>query len=284
MYHQTTRRQFLATSTVAAGATFFDLPGIVHAAEGKPYYGGLPMGIQSYTLRNFETDQVIRHVKGLGLRYVEFYRKHLSPNASPDQIKQLQEKLAGAGIKLTAHGVQSFTKDDKANRKFFEFAKAAGVRTITANPQPDSFDSLDKLVEEFQIRIAIHNHGPGALYDGLETVTERVKGRHKLIGACVDTGHVLRSGENPVDWVHKLGPRVFALHVKDVAEMRKRTHDVIIGEGHLDVVGIFKGLRKIKFPADGTLSIEYESHPDNPLDDVTRCLAIAKEAIAKSAG
>ena len=102
-------------------------------------------------------------------------------------------------------------------------------------------------------------------------------------GACVDTGHVLRSNEDPVKWIHELGPRVFGLHIKDVAEKQDRTHDVIIGKGHLDVVGLFKALRQIKFPADGALSLEYEANPMNPIDEMKACLEVAREAIAKSA-
>src|SRR5262249_33075463 len=147
---------------------------------------------------------------------------------------------------------------------------------------PDSFDSLDKLVAEYQIRIAIHNHGPNALYDKLPSVTKAVKDRHPLIGACVDTGHVLRSNEDPVKWIVELGPRVFGTPIKDVAERQDRTHNVVIGKGHLDVVGVFKALRQVKFPADGALSIEYEDRPENPIDDVKQCLVVAQEAIVKA--
>jgi sugar phosphate isomerase/epimerase len=185
---------------------------------------------------------------------------------------------------MNAFGVSGFTKDHEANRKLFEFAKRAGVRNLTANPQPDSFDSLERLVDEYDVRIAIHNHGPGALYDKLDSVAKAIEGRDKRIGVCIDTGHVLRSGENPVEWAKALGPRVFAVHLKDVAEMQKRTHDVVIGTAHLDVEGLFKTLRAIKFPADGSISVEYESSPDNPIDDIKQCLVVAEKAIAKTAG
>lgn len=285
MTYLASRRRFLQFSAAAtAGATWFDLVRVVRAAEAKDAYGGLPMGIQSYTLRKFGTDEAIRHVEGLGLHYVEFYGSHFSPGSSPEEISLMKARLQGAKITMNAHGVHGFTKDHGANRKLFEFAKQAGIRNLTANPQPDSFDSLDKLVAEYNIRICIHNHGPDAIYDGLETVTDRVKDRHPLIGACIDTGHTLRSGEDPVRWVRELGPRVFALHVKDVAEMQKRTHDVVIGSGHLDVVGLFQALEQIKFPADGSISMEYESNPDNPIDDVKQCLVVAGEAIAKVRG
>ena len=277
------RRSFLLASTAAAGAALLDLTA-GRAAEGSQDFGGWPVGIQSYTLRKFNTAEALRHVEGLGLHYIEFFGAHFSPDASDEQIAQMKKTLTNAGIKLNAHGVNGFGKDHEANRKLFEFARKAGFRNLTANPAPDAFDSLDKLVDEYNIRIAIHNHGPGALYDGLETVTQRLEGRHKLIGACIDTGHVLRSGGDPVAWTRALGNRVFALHLKDVAEKQDRTHDVVLGEGHLDMVGLFRALKEIKFPADGSLSVEYESNPDNPVEDVRQCLVVTREAIAKATG
>ena len=186
-------------------------------------------------------------------------------------------------IKLVAHGVNGFSKNHDANRKLFDFAKRAGFKNITADPAPDSFDSLDKLCEEYGVRICIHNHGPGHRYDKLGDVQRAIKDHHKLIGACIDTGHVLRSDEDPVKWAAELGERVYALHIKDVAERTSRTHDVVIGTAHLDLVGLFKTLNKIKFPADGSISLEYESNPNNPIDDVKECLVAARKAIAKAA-
>jgi sugar phosphate isomerase/epimerase len=252
------------------------------ASDEEDAYRGLPMGIQSYTLRNFNLNEALRHIRGLKLHFVEFFSAHYPLDASPDKIAEMNDLLKEARLKISAHGVTGFGGDHEANRRVFEFAKAAGFKNITANPEPNSFDSLEKLVKEFDIRIAIHNHGPGALYDGLETVQKAVKDKHPLIGACVDTGHVLRSAEDPVKWIRELGPRVFALHIKDVAEKQDKTHDVVIGTGHLDVVDTFKALKEVKFPADGSLSIEYESNPDNPVADVEECLAVAREAIPKA--
>ena len=279
------RRRFLALSSAAAlGATFFDAPRILSAAGlnlADDPYGGFPLGIQSYSLRNFNTLEAIRHIQGLGIRYTEFFGKHLDTGASQEQIDQTKKLLAEAEIALVGHGVHGFTKNHEANRKLFEFARKAGVRTITANPEPDSFDSLDKLVAEFEIRIAIHNHGPGALYDSIDSVKKAVEGRHKWVGACVDTGHFLRSKEDPVKAVLELGPRVFATHVKDDVKEGKESHNVVIGKGKLDVVGLFKALKKVKFPSDGCLSLEYEANPANPIDEMKQCLMVAREAIAK---
>ncbi|MFP6672152.1 MAG: sugar phosphate isomerase/epimerase [Pirellulaceae bacterium] len=275
----TTRRRFLAlTTAAAAGATIFDVPDIL-AAEDP--YRGLPIGVQSFSLRKYNVVEAIRHIQGMGLHFVEFYSKHLSPAATDKQLAENRQLLERAKVSISAHGVNRFSKDEAANRKVFEFAKRAGIRNITANPLPDAFDSLDKLVAEYNIRIAIHNHGPGALYDTIESVKKAVKGRHKLIGACVDTGHFIRSKGDPVKAVHELGSRVFGVHMKDEAKQEKQSHNVVIGSGHLDVLGLFRGLKKVGFPADGGLSLEYEANPDNPIDDMKQCLAVAREAIAK---
>lgn len=287
MHRSLSRRRFLALSSAAAlGATFFDAPRVLRAAglaDKVDPYGGFPMGAQSYSLRNYNTLEAVRHLQGMGLHFVEFYSKHLSPDATQQQIDDTKKLLAGADIALTAHGVNGFGKNHEANRKLFEFAKRAGIKTITANPQAndETFDSLDKLCEEFGIRIAIHNHGPGAIYDTIESVKKVTDGRHKLIGACVDTGHFLRSKEDPVKAVYELGPRVFGVHVKDEEKMERQSHNVIIGTGHLDLIGLFKALREIKFPADGALSLEYEANPANPIDDMKQCLEAARTAIAK---
>ncbi len=282
------RRRFLAlSSAAAAGATFFDIPNVLRAAkllDADDPYRGWQIGVQSYSLRKFDLHEAVRHIQGMGLHYVEFYSKHLAPDATAETIEETMKLLAAADITLNAHGVNGFGADHDANRRVFEFAKKAGVKNITANPKSDSFDSLDKLVAEYDIRICIHNHGPGALFDKSDDTLNAVKDHDKRIGACVDTGHYIRSGENPVDVIRKLGDRVHALHIKDDTHKGdKGSHNVVIGEANLDVVGVFKALQDIKFPADGSISLEYESNPDNPIEDMKQCLAVAREAIAKAA-
>ena len=277
------RRRFLAVSAAAAaGATFFDLPRILQAADDP--YGGFPIGVQSYSLREFKVEEAIRHIQGLGVHYVEFFGAHLPLNISDEKLAETKKLLAAAEIAISAHGVNGFGKDHEANRKWFEFAKRVGFKTITADPSPDSFESLDKLVAEFNIRIAIHNHGPGdKKYGRLEQVQAAIKGHHKLIGACVDTGHVIRAKEDPVKWIRELGDRVHGLHIKDDIVLDGGSKNVVIGKGHLDVVGVFKALKAVKFPADGSISLEYEENPKNPIEDMKACLAVAREAIAKAA-
>jgi sugar phosphate isomerase/epimerase len=290
MFASLSRRRFLALSTAAAaGATWFDAPRILQAAalsDTKDGFGGFPVGVQSYSLREFKLPDAIRHLQGMGVHYVELAGTHLPPTASDEQIAEVLKLASTADLRVSGHGVNAFSKNHDNNKKIFEFAKKLGVRNISANPQPDAdtFASLDKLVAEYDIRIAIHNHGPGALYDKLDGVVKVIKDHDKRIGACVDCGHFLRSGEDPVKCVLELKDRVYGVHLKDEKETNtKASSNVVIGKGHLDVVGLFKALRQIKFSADGALSLEYEANKENPIDDMKACLEVAREAIARSA-
>ena len=282
MSYSVDRRRFLATSSTLAAAASI-CPSALGSDDDTEddYYGGFPMGIQSYSLRNFNIHEAIRHTEGLGLKYMELYSSHLALNSDEETIDALLKTMADAGITMNAHGVNGFSSNHEANRRVFEFAHRAGICNISANPQPDSFDSLDRLVDEFDIRIAIHNHGPGALFDKLESVLTAIEDHDRRIGACIDTGHVLRSDEDPLQWIRELEGRTYGMHIKDVAARTSRTHSVVIGTGHLDVDGLFATIKEIGFPSDGAMSMEYESNPQNPVDDIAQSLAVAKEAITK---
>ena len=281
------RRRFISTTLVtasAAGATWFDVPEI-HSATGQDKYNGFPMGIQSFSLRGFGVDGAIEQTHKLGLHFIEFFSGHFPISPDPAKASAMKAKLTKRDLTISAHGVNNFTADHERNEVTFKFAKLAGIKNISANPKPDSFDSLDKLVAKYDIRIAIHNHGPGALYDKIDDGLKAVKGHDKRIGFCADLGHYIRSSEDPVEVIHKLGERLYGIHLKDFAEQKKKTHGVILGKGHLDVPGVFKALHKVKFPADGALSLEYEESPnDHPklLADIRECLAIAADAAQKA--
>lgn len=241
----------------------------------------LTLGIQMYTLRAFPVDKGLDMVKELGLTHVEFYPDKYPITDKPEVIKAMQEKLTGLGLTISGHGVNRFTKDAAANRRIFEFAKSAGIKTLTADPDPDSFESLDALVKEFDIRIAIHNHGPRHRYNKALDVLGAVEKYDKRIGACADLGHYLRSGERPVDVIRVLEGRLYGIHLKDYSEMKDNGKGVILGKGHIDVPAVMEALVAVGFPADGALSLEYEENPKNPMADLKECVAIARAALGQ---
>jgi len=268
-------------TAAAAGAAI--LPqSLARAADSKAAPSRFLIGIQSYTLRTFPVDKVLDTAQSLGLGSIEFFNAHFKADSSPDEIAAMKKKAAEHNVKILGHGVDSFTKDHEANRRYFEFAKKAGIRNLSADPTEDSFESLDKLVEEYQIRIAIHNHGPGARYDKIVDVLNAIKGHNPMIGACADLGHYIRSGEDPIRAINLFKGRLYGVHLKDFAEQKDKTQGIILGKGHLDVDGVFQALRKVDFPIDGSLSLEYEEKPADPIDDVKQCLAVAFEAARKA--
>lgn len=271
------RRRFLQAGAAAASCALLPMARLRAAEERKPFSGFI-IGIQSYSLRGFPLDQALKHASELGFKSIEFYSAHYPLNSTPEQISQMKQKLQSHGLQCFAHGVNGFGKDHEANRKIFQFAKAAGLKNITADPHPDAFDSLDKLVAEFDIRIAIHNHGPNHRYNKVVDVLNAIKGHDPRIGACADLGHFIRSGEDPVEVIRLLGDRLYGIHLKDFAEQKDKTKGVILGKGHLDVVGVFRALKGVNFPADGALSLEYEENPKDPIADIRECMAVAQEA------
>jgi sugar phosphate isomerase/epimerase len=279
MSNRFSRRRFVQLGAgLAAGAVLGDRGRGLSGADPAAW-GGWPIGIQSYSLRSFNTVEAVRHIQGMGVHFVEFFSKHLEVGASDERIAEVRKLLESANIKLNAHGVNGFGKDHEANRRVFAFAKKAGIRNLSADPSPESFDSLDKLCAEFDVRIAIHNHGPKHRYNKISDVVNAVKGRHPNIGACVDTGHFIRSKEDPVQAVRELKGRVFGVHLKDDSNQDGGSRNVILGKAHLDVAGLFRALKETSFPPDGALSLEYEANEKNPIDDMKACLAVVKEAI-----
>ena len=273
------RRRFLAAGLASASlATMMGRGPLI--ADDKSPYGQFKMGIQSYSLRHYKVDEALAKSKELGLKYWESFSSHLPLTDDTAKIAEYKMKLSDAGITLMAYGVQGFGKNTDENRKQFEFAKAMGISSISADPTPEAFDNLDKLVEEYKINIAIHNHGPGARYDKIDSVLKAIANHHERIGACVDTGHYLRSDVNPVDAIVAFGPRTYGVHLKDVKNLPEgKKQFTILGKGDLDLVGCLKQLAKLRFA--GCMSLEYEENPENPIADIRECLAAVQEAVKK---
>jgi sugar phosphate isomerase/epimerase len=280
------RRQFMSqiAATSAAGvaaaglASTSPLLGSALAEEAPPS-NRLKLGIQLYSLRGFPVDQALQHAKELGFEQVEFFSGMLPLDASHEQIASMKKRVADLGMSISAHGVNGFGRNAASNRKIFEFAKALGIRNITADPDPESFDSLNDLVQEFDIRIAIHNHGPRHRYNKAVDVLQAIEGRDDRIGACADLGHYIRSGEPAIDVIRLLKGRLYGIHLKDFAEMKADAKGVVLGRGHLDVPAVFDALLKSGFPADGAMSLEYEENPEDPIADIRECVAVAKKAL-----
>jgi sugar phosphate isomerase/epimerase len=193
------------------------------------------------------------------------------------------------GVTPVAYGVQSFKKKSDDNRKNFELAKTLGLKYLSADPDPDSFDDLDKLCEEYKVAIGIHPHGPTGRnqkqmhrWYSAEVILPAVKDHHPLIGTCIDTGHILRcvlldKKLDPAEEIRTMGKRNFGLHLKDFDEKKKE--EVIVGQGMLDVPSVVKALKDVGFA--GYCNLEYELHPNDPTADMAQGLKALSAAVKK---
>jgi len=276
-----TRRNLLAGG-LAAGALLAARP-LKAAPEVFSRFdkeSPLLIGLQSYSLRGYKEGgnpsraRALAVTNELGVHFWEAYPAHIPMTADADELGRIKDELRGAEVGVVGYGVLHFKKGDPGNRKAFEFAKEMGFSYLSADPDPDSFDELDKLVEEFDIAVGIHNHGPGHRYDLIDVINKAIKDHHPKIGCCVDTGHFLRSKEDPVRAAEVFGKRVFGVHLKDVKDAE---HFTILGQGDLNTPGLFRVL--IANGYDGLVAIEYEENEENPADDIRACLQEVDRAL-----
>ncbi|GIK32371.1 MAG: sugar phosphate isomerase/epimerase [Armatimonadetes bacterium] len=239
-------------------------------------YAPFRMGIHSYSLRGFDLNRAIETTRRLGLRHWEAFSAHVPLSNDPIFRSAVRTDLRIAGIHLAVCGVQAFDGDAAKSRRIFESAKLLGLETLSADPTPEALPALNDLTQEFGINIAIHNHGPGARYDKAADI-ERAVSRHNVrMGVCIDTGHALRSAEDPVRWVEVFGERVHDIHLKDVKDRTKWT---ILGQGDLRLGDFFRALAAQKYA--GIVALEYEEKPDDPTADIEACLQAVRMTLSR---
>jgi len=188
---------------------------------------------------------------------------------------------AAAGIKLHAAGTIYFPKDEDADiRNKFEYCKRAGIGVIVAgDPAPDTLPRIEKFVKEYDVRIAIHNHGPeDKLWHSPLDVLKAVKGMDPRMGCCIDVGHTARAGTDVVQAIREAGPRLFNVHMKDLTNFQSKESQVAVGEGIMPVKGIFEALIAMRYK--GFVDLEYEIHPDDPMPGVISSFAYMRGVLA----
>ena len=274
-----TRRNFLRSgAALAVAGCLPSTAAVAFAAPEAP--SPIRLGMASYTLRTMTRAQVIAAMKDLRLTLINCKdaKDHL-PMTPPEAEQAALADYAANGIKVTAVGAVYFTKEEDF-RKNFDYAKAAGVKVIVAgDPAPASLPAIEKLVKEYDIRFAVHNHGPeDKVWPSPLTVLEAVKGMDPRMGCCIDVGHTMRAGTDVVEAVHKVGPRLFDMHMKDLAKPDAKGSQVAVGQGIMPIRDIFKALIEIKYP--GNVDLEYEIFPDNPMPGVTESFAYMRGVLA----
>jgi sugar phosphate isomerase/epimerase len=296
------RRSFMKVSgVVGAGAVALGhFPGAVSAkddAKGAPNAEklGWKPGCQAWTYNYYtpaagqKTEKLsfvesIDKTHELGLHFIEGFPnqvanketpgQQMGPRLSADARKEIKKRLDDKGVKFVNFGV------GPANKAAFDFAKDMGIETLVSEPKFDEFDNLDKLVEEYQINVAIHDHPRPSPYWDPDILLKHVKDRNKRIGACCDTGHWMRSGIDPVEALKKLEGRIISFHLKDLAEFGiKNAKDVPWGTGRGQIKAILTEVKRQGIKP--VFSIEYETAFTMP--QLAQCVAYMDQVAAELA-
>jgi sugar phosphate isomerase/epimerase len=277
------RRNFVQSGALvaAACAASFATPSLAEwsPASGKP--SPIRLGMASYTFRSFTRAQVIGFMKQLNLTDLNCkdVKDHLP--VDPALEAQALADYAAAGIKLHAAGTIAFPKDEDDDiRSKFEYCKRAGINVIVAgDPAPTTLPRIEKFVKEYDIRFAIHNHGPeDKLWPSPLDVLKAVKNMDPRMGCCIDVGHAARAGTDVVQAIHEVGPRLFDMHIKDLANLQSRDSQVDVGDGIMPIRGIFEALVAIKY--QGFVDLEYEIHADDPMPGVIESFGFMRGVLA----
>jgi sugar phosphate isomerase/epimerase len=251
---------------------------------------GWQLAIHSYTFQKFSIFDAIDKTTALGIKYMsisgsvilEGSNKLATVNLSPAQREAVDKKLKANGFgNFVNMGVVQLPADETKSRKVFEFAKAWGINTLVAEPEPEALDTIEKLCKEYNIKMAIHDHPKPARYWNPDTVLAAVKGRTPLMGACADVGHWMRSGLDPVECLKKLEGRIICLHFKDINEMSPDAHDVPWGTGVGKAKEMLAEMKRQKF--HGAFCIEYEYHFENSTPEIAQCVKFWNDTCAELA-
>jgi len=281
------RRSFLKLAALGAAAA-----GLADCARATPasaanrdatrrlQSAGIKLGVASYSFRNFPRSQAIEMTKALGTPYINLKSMHLPYELSPAEIGAARREVESAGLMIVGGGMITFETDtDEGVRKYFDYAKAAGMPLIVCTCKPATLPRIEKFAKQYDIKIAIHNHGPGdenfpSPYDALAAV----KGMDPRMGLCIDLGHTVRTGTDVVRAVADAGPRLLDMHAKDLRDLKVAESQCIVGEGKMPIPGIFRQLRQINYP--GYVNLEYEIDADNPLPGMKQSFAYMRGVLA----
>lgn len=272
----TSRRSFL-NSTIRAAGSAIALSGLSRATaeDGSDF----KLGVASYSLRKFPRAEAIQMIKRLGLRYVNIKSFHLALDSTPDQIRAARKEFEDAGLVIVGGGNIEFRTDDEHDmRHKFEYAKLAGMPLIVCAPTKITLPKLEKFVQEFDIKIAVHNHGPKDNFPAPQDALKILKDMDPRCGVCVDIGHTAEAGVDILSAIKASGPRLLDMHVKDMRVFGDVNTLCDVGDGVLPIAAIFRELHQMHYTA--CVNLEYETNENDPFLGMSRSYAYMHGVLA----
>lgn len=278
------RRNLLKTGALAAATiptiNFASLAG--GATEEADPWRGLKIGVATYTVRDLPIEEAIKAVKRVGLKYISIknVKNHIDLSHTTEERKQRAQMFRDAGLIPMSVGNVSMRAGEADIRKAFEYARDIGVPTIVCAPSRDAIPILDKMVKEFDIRLAIHNHGPEdkGFFPSPYDVWQAVEKYDKRIGLCIDVGHTARAGVDPAEAIIKCRERLYDAHMKDISALGDRNTPIEGGRGILNLKAILAALLKINY--QGLVGFEYEKDSKDPVPGLAESVGYTKGLLA----
>lgn len=276
MISETSRRGFLQSIPAAAAAAAAGTAPSGAAAPDAP----VRLGIASYSFREFSRRLCIKYTKELGISLLTVKEFHALYRSTPEELDRARREFQAAGITLTAGGTVYMQKEDPDDVKFyFEYAKRLGLPMMNIGPTAKTLPIIERFVREYDIKVAVHNHGPEdkhfpAPSDALKVIRDM----DPRVGVCVDVGHTTRTGRDVLEEIEKSGPRLLDMHIKDLKDLKDARSQCDVGDGQMPIPQIFRLLMKMNYP--GVVHLEYEINADNPLPGMHRSFAYMRGVLA----
>jgi sugar phosphate isomerase/epimerase len=281
------RRGFLKAAAIgAAGVAGATWGCSASDTAASPQQAGNPdpelprLGVASYSLRNFSRQQAIEMVGALNTPYINIKSFHLEYDLSPAELQAGRREFEAAGLRIVGGGTITFERDtDDEVGKYFEYARHSGMPLIVATCDPRILPRIERAVQQYDIKLAIHNHGPeDRFYPSPYDALRYLRDLDPRMGVCIDLGHTTRAGTDVVQAVADAGPRLLDMHVKDLRDLNVAESQCIIGEGAMPIAEIFRQLQAMNFP--GYANLEYEIEPDDPLPGMKQSFAYMRGVLA----
>ncbi|MDP2336001.1 MAG: TIM barrel protein [Bacteroidota bacterium] len=273
------RRNFLKLSGIGMAAVV--LPGVVRSEPVQAKKNGsipVRLGLASYTLRKMNLDDTLAICQKLDFKHISLKDFHLKLNATDAEIAEAVKKCKDAGVEIGSGGV-IYMKSEAEVDAAFEYARKAGMNMIIGVPQHEMLPYAEKKVKEYDIRLAIHNHGPtDKVYPSCESAYVLIKNMDKRMGLCLDIGHTQRIQRDPSADLKDYFDRILEIHMKDVTTSDSEGKAIEIGRGVIDIPGFLKTVVKMKF--SGILSFEYEKDDKDPVIGLAESLGYVKGVLA----
>jgi sugar phosphate isomerase/epimerase len=271
------RRSALKMAGLSAiGLSLLNIPALAEEAA-RPRE--LTLGVASYSLNKLTVAGVIALLKQLQIDRVSLYKTHCPwTTGTPETCREIVRKFSDAGISVTSTGVIDLTKDEAANRVAFANVRAAGLPMLCGRPALDALPLVEKLVKEYDIKVAIHNHGPGDLFPTGEDAWKVIQNYDKRIGLCLDVGHAFRAGGDPVTNIHKCHERLYEVHLKDTKGPKggntKDPGPVVVGRGTMGIKAILSALLEVNY--SGSVEFEYEEKTDDKIPGLAESIGYVR--------